>query len=100
MTAIFGTANMPFETETEARSFLLMEGFIQIHVPRGRVFMHALRPTTVEIAQVTADGWAIRHTDLPQRRNQDRPNDPNPLPRMSGRPQPLPAWARTDPAML
>jgi hypothetical protein len=63
MAAIFGTANMPFETETAARCFLLMQGFIQIHIPRGRVFMHALRPTTVEIAQVSADGWAINASE-------------------------------------
>jgi hypothetical protein len=73
MAAISGTANMPFETETAARGFLVMQGFIQIHVPRGRVFMHALRPATVEIAQVTADGWAINHTELPQGRHQDAP---------------------------
>ena len=66
VTAIFGTANVPFDTEAEARAFLLMQGFVQIRIPRGRLFMHMTRNTSVEIAQVRESGWAVNRIDPPQ----------------------------------
>jgi hypothetical protein len=54
---------MPFETETETeeRGFLLMQAFFQICVPRCRMFMHALRPTTVEIPRSHGQMGDQRH---------------------------------------
>ena len=62
-TAIFGTADVPFDTEADARAFLLAQAFVQIQVPRGRVFMHMTRPTRVEITELPERGWAVIRTD-------------------------------------
>ena len=62
-TPIFGTADVPFDTEADARAFLLMQAFVQIQVPRGRVFLHMTRPTRVEITEVPGRGWVVIRTD-------------------------------------
>ena len=60
----FGSKVVPFETEQEARAFLLCQGYIQLQVPHGRRFMRSsfVNDESVYEIEPTIDGtsWVIQ----------------------------------------
>ena len=61
----FGTKDIPFETEKEARDLLRGQGLIQIEVPHGRRFMHSTFVNDKPVYEIMeVDGvWVVEKTD-------------------------------------